>query len=588
MELERGEDIDLVGQLLLNSGENVIEDRRLEQVKHKENSISLRSPAVLEAFANFHDHRVNNPDVRLRFCFLTNARIAIERMNPFPNRISGISLWERIRTRQLDAEEVLEVIKLLRSFLTKLERPDSISQLVWDAFQEFVKSSSIENFEDFIAQFEWSIGRTEAQDFPTVLCNKVLHLGLASEQIEAVAFVERLFCFVARLLTTAGLKQLTVKDRDHILTVSSLAETDLRFLKQIMIVVGEHSNRLDSVEANLSTLDQRVTTLLLANNKEQVVLTVHYPDISLPIPVARLSPRPKTARKLHEILMNSAWLAIHGGPDTGKSQLTIQIAEIHGDCGAWIRFRNVQSTEQAANHLNDSLAVFAEGHQGQFKEIFARIGARRLVILDDLPRIPGDDPFAQQLIMLCQTAQAAGIHVLSTSQYELPMRIRNSLGESLTPCPAPAFNNEEAKQLFVAYGAPVTFFTEQRLHFLNGLASGHPMLLSVTAEFLASRKWMYSNDEIDSLLRGDHSETILPEVIERLVRTVGQLQREYLYRLTLPIGTFGRSEVGVLAEVTPAIHQPQERFTDLLGAWIQRESGSAFAVSPLVKTTWED
>ncbi len=94
LELERGEDIDLVSRMIAAGNAAGAETRLLEQIKHRETTLTLRTAAAIEALANFHDHRRHNPHEDLRFCFLTNAAFGCEQLNPFPNRIPGIAFWE--------------------------------------------------------------------------------------------------------------------------------------------------------------------------------------------------------------------------------------------------------------------------------------------------------------------------------------------------------------------------------------------------------------------------------------------------------------------------------------------------------------
>src|SRR3954465_1950514 len=58
LELESGEDIDLVADAL-NTNPFPI-DRILEQVKHRETNVTLRSVEVLEAISNAIEHRQQN------------------------------------------------------------------------------------------------------------------------------------------------------------------------------------------------------------------------------------------------------------------------------------------------------------------------------------------------------------------------------------------------------------------------------------------------------------------------------------------------------------------------------------------------
>src|SRR5215213_5891391 len=65
LELERGEDIDLVGQALA-ANDSAEAWRVLEQVKHRERNLTLREPAAIEALVNAVEHlrQCRNIDLR--------------------------------------------------------------------------------------------------------------------------------------------------------------------------------------------------------------------------------------------------------------------------------------------------------------------------------------------------------------------------------------------------------------------------------------------------------------------------------------------------------------------------------------------
>jgi hypothetical protein len=65
LELESGEDIDLVAAAL--SSETFSSERLLEQIKHRESSLTLRSVSVLETLGNAIAHREPNPGHTLFF-----------------------------------------------------------------------------------------------------------------------------------------------------------------------------------------------------------------------------------------------------------------------------------------------------------------------------------------------------------------------------------------------------------------------------------------------------------------------------------------------------------------------------------------
>jgi hypothetical protein len=589
LELERGEDIDLVSQMIAAGNTPGSEERLLEQIKHRENSLTLRTDAAIEALANFHDHRLHNPCEDLRFCFLTNAAVGCEQLNPFPNRVPGITLWEQIRNAQLGVNDLSAAISQVRQFLVNLAKPDSLPDAVWSAWKGFLGAVPTQEFRVFIERFEWSTGQPDAVEMPIAIRGTILSRGFARDGVEPEAIADRLFVHVMRLLSTTGVKRLTAEERSRVLAAPTLPASDRNVLVQLRVIVAEHTDRLDQLEVEVSALGGQVETLFLAGTTQRVGLAVPAPDLTSPAPVPRLSPRRETVAELRRVLESTHWLALHGGPDTGKTQLAIQVAGGSETCRGWVRFHHAQLIAEAHRVLEAALVTMAGWRHPPpradwFADAFGAAGANTIVVLDDLPRIPGDDPFAEWLSRMAQAALAAGIRILSTSQFELPLRLRHGLGvHCLTDRTVPPFTDVETGDLFRVYGADDALLTERRLRFLNGLAAGHPLLLTATAEFLANRGWRYREEEIDALLRGDHTRQLLPEVVDRLIRTLGESPRQFLYRLSLPIGSFDQADMTALASVSPAVERPVERLNELLGAWIQRDTDTRFAVSPLVK-----
>ena len=68
--LEFGEDIDIVNNALTS-----MIDRELEQIKHLDTPVTLRTPASKTALANAVSHFVENPGQELLFRFCTNASV---------------------------------------------------------------------------------------------------------------------------------------------------------------------------------------------------------------------------------------------------------------------------------------------------------------------------------------------------------------------------------------------------------------------------------------------------------------------------------------------------------------------------------
>ncbi len=97
LELERGEDIDIV-DIVSDSVTAIHKERQriLEQVKHREESITLRKLEAITAVACFLEHQKNNPDLNLRFRYTTNVEEGQETPSPMPSKTSAIAAWKQI------------------------------------------------------------------------------------------------------------------------------------------------------------------------------------------------------------------------------------------------------------------------------------------------------------------------------------------------------------------------------------------------------------------------------------------------------------------------------------------------------------
>src|SRR5216684_389330 len=108
--LECGEDVDRIIPAL---------GRILEQIKYRERNITLRSPEALEAMVSFHTQRDLNPDVHVRFRFLSNASPGQEKP-PTLAAATGIGLWSEVRTGDPSTKKTREGLQRIRAFLQAL------------------------------------------------------------------------------------------------------------------------------------------------------------------------------------------------------------------------------------------------------------------------------------------------------------------------------------------------------------------------------------------------------------------------------------------------------------------------------------
>src|SRR5262249_52267634 len=129
------------------------ENRLMEQVKRRSAALTLKSADALEALANFCQHRKANPDVALRFRFLTTAEIGKEQS--WAGDSSGIATWESIRRGELTEHDRDSAIEAIGSFLQRMAPPGGVKEDAWKCLQSVVLDTSA--LADFIANFEWSV-----------------------------------------------------------------------------------------------------------------------------------------------------------------------------------------------------------------------------------------------------------------------------------------------------------------------------------------------------------------------------------------------------------------------------------------------
>jgi hypothetical protein len=157
LELEHGEDIDLVAQAITAKDEYE-QYRLLEQVKHREQSVTLKTSAAIAAIVNFYEHRLANPDMPLLFRYTTNALVGRERRSPMPGGMAAINVWEQIRRGALEGAVQNKAIEGIRRLLLESRCPEDISEESWRRFQNHLQQANQAQLLEFIRTFEWSTG----------------------------------------------------------------------------------------------------------------------------------------------------------------------------------------------------------------------------------------------------------------------------------------------------------------------------------------------------------------------------------------------------------------------------------------------
>lgn len=600
LELERGEDIDIVGRSLIANSEE--RDRLLEQVKHRDSSLTLRKPEAIAAIANFIEHCQTNPTADLIFQFTTNAKVGRERQSPIPNRIPAIEAWERLRLGEVEAGNRDEVIAGIRQILRNARKPDDLHEDTWQQFRHFSQTATDEQFFSLIYRFQWRTKAPEARSLKSILRQQLLDRRCAIDFLQAQEQYERLFWYVFNRLCERGRKQLTLENLNAQLALPSLSSTDHATLEILKTWSYEIDTRVTNLEQEqqqnnqlLASLGVEVQQLARAQGIDGAVKYVIETPILDVYPLAeRSSLREETVQVLAQTLTNHTWVAIDGSLGSGKTQLAVLLIQYlfrQGRCTncIWLRLRDL-TIEQACLRFDQAIETQvgrpAEGNFSRwYNELIDRLESNTILVFDDLPRLARGDELETRLTQLAQRCHNRGIRLLSTSFHQLTQNLQSVLGSHiLCTMQVPPFTNNEAVELFRAYDAPESFINLDWVPYLNGLANRHPSLLAAVAEYLHKQNWHFSPETFDALLRGDHTTGVNEETLNRILVAIQDNQsQELLYRLNLVLGYFSTEDMQALAEVPPSVERPRQRLNDLLGVWIQRDINNRLMVSPLVK-----
>ena len=595
LEIERGEDIDTIYRSLTATPEE--QKRLLEQVKHREKSITLRSPEAIIALACAVEHRQNNSESNIVFQFTTNAKVGKERPSPIPDKTPAISVWEQICQGNLDDTAKKSLVQNIRSFLGSISQPNKLNQETWKLFCDFLNDSDEQEFLDFIHSFRWNIKAPEAKSLSSYIKKILIEQQYVKNELEAREQYQKLFLYVFKLLSQSGIKRLDVDQLSNQLSLQTLSLEDHSLLENVVVGLLSLESRVDNLEQNFQEFTQKF--VLQANSQIQHQIKekgVDYapnlyptiPDISLPL-IKTSSLRKNTVKRLINYFDSHDWIAINGIIGSGKTSLVVLIAKEIGTCHAWVRLRNLdknealQEIDEALKGLN--LSPQLSNTYQWYCQICQQLGQDALLVLDDLSELSGGDLLCERLIQLAKACSKFGVRLLSTSPYELPISLQEALDEKILYCTkTPPFEDSEAAEILHANGASIDIL-KSHTKFINSLAQQHPFLITVIARYLRKHNWQITDEVESKLFSKKYQGAIDTEMMRRVLDSVeNENARELLYRLTLPIHSFSLNQVQAIASVNPVLSRPGELLHLLIGLWVQSEGDESLLVSPLVKS----
>ncbi|HKP54939.1 MAG TPA: hypothetical protein VJ183_20075 [Chloroflexia bacterium] len=597
LELECGEDIDLITADLhggAHSGQ--LGQRLLEQVKRYQSPISLRSRVALEALASAVEHLANNPGLDLAFQFTTTAAISREQPSPLPDRIPAITAWHEVRAGTLTSDLQGRILQGIRAILTGASRPANLNENTWQRFKTFAAEASQEDLLSFVKRFEWSTGAADPEEVMLQVRAVLIERGAAKDTTEAWSLYQRLFHHVFRVLTSPDLKRLSSADLSEQLTQRTLTADELALVEGVHSILADLTSRVQSLERvqeeqvrSIEAIQSQVAGLAERYGiyPAQVrQLPRSFRELP-PIPPA-VSRRSKTVANLLDTIQQFTWTALHGSIGSGKTLLAALSAYERGQWEAWIKLSTNQ-LEQASIDLDEVcyelIGDFSPGPwQDLYRKACTEVGTGKLVIIHDLPRLNGNDPLTERLVLLTLTAAKAGLKLLTTSPFRPPNRVRTALrGTTLRIVAVPAFTDEEVLEVLERHGAPREVLNDKFISAMSSLTDRHPQRLASLAQYLEQRRWQITDEVVEGLLRSEYSQELDRETTHALISKIDDVDsRELLYRLGLSKRSFSLEDVRAIASLERVIDRPTERLDALVGVWVQPETDVLMSVSPLI------
>lgn len=591
LDLECGEDIDSVQSGL--GGDTAAETRLLEQIKARSTgSVTLKSKDALQALANFCAHRAANPNLQLKFRYVTTAKIGVEQ--GWGRSETGIETWTALQRGRFDEATRVEAIPALRTLLKSATRPEKVSDEAWEALQVVLAADDDAKLIEMIHAFEWGTGY---EDFAETE-NTILQAIGRNEKITPICaneVYEHLFAFVFRLLCQRGKKLLTSEQRETELRVPSAAEADHRLMRLVRNELSQMDRRLAAVERAMTHQVSEVTTLrhaieLVGENLGfdsnfalgATSLSTDPPDLVDPCATRQVLVNHLLAR-----VQTNGTVALTGEPGCGKTQLLLLVSRKSGHRRFWLNIPRTGTEEQACILLKNLLRLATrERHNLPFREscIAAEQFRSAIVVIEDLPRVIPGGPLATHIVILSRCLKRVGACLLMSSYFRLPATTEQKLGE--VHCDVPRFGSEDVAELLAAAGAPNVLRTEKVCDLLVGVSEGLPVLVMSAVRYLADREWNFRTAELESLFRGEFASALRRDATDLLQVTVPDAEeRELLIRLSLAVGDFSIEDIASVARIRKEIALPGEKVRRMTGLWLQKVGKERYLRSPLITSS---
>ncbi|WP_405266290.1 hypothetical protein [Cellulophaga sp. Ld12] len=596
LELEKGEDIDVIVKGI--KGEE--KSRELEQIKYRENKLSLNQNDVIELIFNFYLHKKSNPSKKINFCFISNTGYSVERPAIFSDGSGAIGVWSELSKLDVSVDDWrVEKIKnhladKITSLVNKLPSDDT-RKSDWVSFKNFVNDN--DTLVQLIKSFEWRLEAGDQHQFSEKI------RGLLKSQIEITnknihSTYARLFLYVFKLLSKKGIKKLDKLILKEELKQSQISVSDEGLYEILNGVLEELGHRVIRLENDVAKNTENITTLLYKTRNFEELNAVfkynqQYISVGLPPTLKKGSLRQSKVEELVGLYKDLEYISFQGINGTGKSQLAALVANKFESC-FWLELRPYLDDIKKVEIFFESFLSIISGVPIQnnkgvwLKMVIEKIPSKTIIVLNDLPRLEQGSILANMLADFVNGISKSSIRLLSTTNYKWTNYFIDLIdGDNCYQYYDFDFTDEEIEEYLSLNGANSEILSFTSL--IAAFSKRNPTLLSAIVKHFKSIDWGLNSKQLFSiLLKQNFSESILKDkqlLIQNSIKDASA--KELLYRLSLINWEISFNDIQLVSEVEIKISNVNEKLQMLEDVWIQENSKNNYIVSPLITSIGE-
>lgn len=516
----------------------------LEQIKHREDNVSLRSNELLNALSNFYEAYINNPSLTLKFRYTTNSKPAEERNIVWPGNIkTGIEACQFIAMNNSGRDDINEIVRLIK----KIYIEDKKDNTKIENFKQFINKANYDEVISFLKKVEWSVEYPECDTLNKIIEDKLVENVLAPEQ-KAKIVADRLKVTVMERLSQPGDKILNKIELFAIVDDPDLSESEKSILQRIKTfetkIASDLKDFKQSTEHNFEKIRTKIkdlTQFINTQDKEKPQFIIDRPIPQLDEPPESIKFHIMRERLIDKILENKAiWLHIYGSTGMGKTHLAKNIyTKIKKHHKKWITLKDTEGKIETNQHIKEQLISILVNITNEIswwstynigkistgkliKEIFRRNGSDNIIIIDDIPDLLVNTELINILKIVALSCKSKNKSMLiTTGQRSLTPEIRQTFGSSeLFEMEIPALNSEDILKMLEKSGAPKGFCSQNISNFIVSLTKGHPLLATATLRALESEQWILDDKSLEEILSGktvtDEKDNIARKLVKLL------------------------------------------------------------------------